>query len=131
VQGHAAARTATATGGSRLTSCTFVYDRVRERTRQQTRMRSTDGAEGNIVLAMAAPQVLPSELEGLIDHGGQWMRLGVVDELWRHAGGGTARLGTAARQALERMTHDVDPVRGGCGGKAVDGPVGERRVTSV
>ena len=63
-----------------------------------------------MVLAMAAPQLLPRELEELIEHGDRWSRLGVIDELWGHPSGGTAGMGTAARQALERMTHDVDPV---------------------
>ena len=87
----------------------FIYDRVRERTSRQTPTRSNNAGQGQIFIANA-PRRLPPELEDILGHGSRWAKLGLVEELRQHARYGAAGIGTAAQQALGRLSEDTDLV---------------------
>jgi Caspase domain len=89
----------------------FVYDRVRERTPNQTPGKWTFGVQGELYIArrsrpVATPAPLGQELQQAIDHSLPSVRLAAVQELERVLHGGHAGLALGARAALERLVED-------------------------
>jgi hypothetical protein len=88
----------------------YVFDRVRERNPHQTPSKDVE-MQGELYLArrgrpVSRPAPLPPELQAVIDHPIVNVREGAVRELARLAHGRHAGMALAAREALERLSHD-------------------------
>jgi len=84
----------------------YVFDRVRDKTPNQTPGKWITDVQGKLYIARVPPRELPDELRRAVQSRSPDRRLGAVAQLGGMVGPSQGAHAAAAREALERLTED-------------------------